>query len=1069
MEALCRRRPELADELRRLAEDYIRAEEAVGKLRGASAVEEPSDDLVAEALEQLGRPDDPGTYEDRGPVARGGMGEVRRVLDARLQRTLAMKVLPLERTAGVGPLRRRRRVARFLEEAQIAGGLQHPAIVPVHALGISRDGRLYFTMPLIEGDDFARIIERVHAGDEEWGLGRAVGVIIRVCEGMDYAHSRRVIHRDLKPSNVMVGRFGEVHVMDWGLAKVLEPSSSRDRPAAVPQEREDPVPGAVRRAGLRTMDGDVVGTPCYMSPEQAEGRVHDVGALSDVYSVGCVLFHLLTGRPPYASEDGSETSAFEVLARLKRGPPETALELAPHASPELAAICERAMARRPADRYADMRALARDLRAWRDGRVVRAFETGAWAEARKWVGRNRGLAAALGGILLAAVGGLAGIAYVQARSGRAVRSANFELEGANRELRRSLYFNNVALAQSALESFSTSNLRALLDDCPPELRGWEWRYLWRLSDSSLRTLEGHADTVVDVEFTPDGTRLVSGSRDGRIVVWDVARGEELRAIEGHDDMVEALAVSPDGALVASGSRDHTVRVWDLETGAELVRLEGHSDILGSVAFSPDGSRLVSGAFDDEVLLWDLETQRATRLAGEQVDVLSVDWSPDGDRIASGSFDGVLLIWDANSLELLHTIRAGGDYRINGVCFSPDSRRVVVASQDRKRRVWAVETGEEVRRLAARTGALSAGFTPDGRSLVSPEFGAIQLWNVEREDRGSAFLGHSAPIFDAVCSPDGRLMASGSEDHTVRLWDVTRDPAVLTLDAGGENVHSIVFSSDSRLVAWGGRNGRIELREARGGRRVAGWDSGQGWVLSLAFHPDGRRLASGGQDGSVRLWDLTTEELVGALPAHANWVRSVAFDRSGERLVSSSEDGVAKLWDLAEGTELARFSHSLGLVNAGFDPRSDRVLTSGWEGIVRLWDPSEPEPVLEIDAHSAGACFASFSPDGDRIATGGGDRVLRIWDSATGEPLLENRGHERSVTSIRFSSDGERLFSCGWDGMLKVWDARTGTLAMTLQADEHPLRSLDISPDGERIAVSGVGHRVYVWSAESAIE
>jgi len=290
-----------------------------------------------------------GRYRLKGEVARGGQGAVLRVWDDELHRNLAMKVT-LGRlsgssppagappgaaagdaaAAGAGPAGEPptqpaapRTVSRFLEEAQITGQLDHPGIVPVHELGLDSQGRVFFTMKLVKGEDLGKVFARVHAGEPGWSVTRVLSLLLRVCEAMAYAHSKRVIHRDLKPTNVMVGRYGEVYVMDWGLARVLDREDDKDvrvRPQAAPSVTEVQSERRQRAAAdpdspLVTMDGDIVGTPAYMSPEQACGRLDAMGPASDVYALGAMLYHLLAGRMPYVTP-GAQVNNYAIWSRV---------------------------------------------------------------------------------------------------------------------------------------------------------------------------------------------------------------------------------------------------------------------------------------------------------------------------------------------------------------------------------------------------------------------------------------------------------------------------------------------------------------------------------------------------------------------------------------------------------------------------------------------------------------------------------------------------------------------------------------------------------------------------------
>ncbi len=378
-------------------------------------------------------------YEVRGELARGGMGAILHVYDADLRRNLAMKVVLSEDgseeaavdTVGDVPL------GRFLEEAQITGQLDHPGIVPVHELGVDEGGRVFFTMRLVKGRELKTIIEQAHRGEDGWTQTRVLRVILKIAETMAYAHYKGVIHRDLKPANVMVGRHGEVYVMDWGLARVRGRRDSRnvrvkklaDSAQSIIHTERDEDKGA-----LETMDGHVLGTPAYMSPEQAIGDVEGIDERSDVFSLGAILYHALAGHAPY-EVPGREMNGYAVWGLVQAGEPDPLANRASDAPGELVAICEKAMHRDPARRYATMGEFGDDLAAFLDGRVVHAFETGALAEFRKWVRRNRATAAASATALLLALFGLASTSFVQARANDELGEKNAALELATERFR----------------------------------------------------------------------------------------------------------------------------------------------------------------------------------------------------------------------------------------------------------------------------------------------------------------------------------------------------------------------------------------------------------------------------------------------------------------------------------------------------------------------------------------------------------------------------------------------------------------------------------------------------------
>lgn len=319
------------------------------------------------------------------------MGAVLEVWDPNLNRRLALKYALGDKSsaeAGHKEVPSAMRIARLLEEAQICGQLDHPGIVPVHDLAIDESGRVFFTMRLVRGKNLHEVLELFRNAEDGWTLERVIEVLRRVCEAMAFAHEKGVIHRDLKPSNLMVGRFGQVYVMDWGLAKLMK----RGEASAVPGGSN--VIFRTRSASLSTRDGDILGTPPYMAPEQARGENDLVDSRSDVHAIGAILYEVLSGRQPY-SRAGQSPSQIDVLRRLLAGSPTPLRELVEGVPQELVSICERAMQRDPDERYRNAGELGEDLRAYQEGRVVRAHRTGPWAELSKWVGRNRRVAALL--------------------------------------------------------------------------------------------------------------------------------------------------------------------------------------------------------------------------------------------------------------------------------------------------------------------------------------------------------------------------------------------------------------------------------------------------------------------------------------------------------------------------------------------------------------------------------------------------------------------------------------------------------------------------------------------------
>jgi WD40 repeat protein/serine/threonine protein kinase len=1052
--------PELRREIEKLVMDHFRA---------GHFLEQPAIPVGATADNPIS--EGPGTligpYKLLQEIAEGGFGTVFMAEQEHpVRRKVALKVIK----AGMDT---RQIIARFEAERQALAMMDHVNIARVFDGGATEAGRPYFVMELVHGIPITK-----YCDDKRLTPRERLELFVPVCQAIQHAHQKGIIHRDIKPSNVMVTLYDGKpvpKVIDFGVAKATEQKLT---------ERT-----------LFTQYGTMVGTLEYMSPEQAEMSALGVDTRSDIYSLGVLLYELLTGSTPLSHKRLKEAAYAEILRMIKEEePPKPSTRLSDSGEAlasisaqrktepakltklvrgELDWIVMKCLEKDRNRRYETANAFAADVQHYLYDEPVLACPPSAGYRLKKFIRRNKGPVLAGTLVLLVLVGGIVGTTCglveawrqrdltEQARKDEAeqrleavanaekakeeeekAKTARVEAERLARDEKAArnraewlLYASQITLAQQAWEDDNAFLAFHYLEACRTEFRGWEHDYLFTLFNSNRHTtFRGHTTSVNSVALSPDGKRIVSGGGDNTVRVWDVDTGQNTLTLKGHTDVVDRVALSVDGKRIVSASEDKTVKAWDADTGQNTLTLRGHTGAVNGVAFSPDGKRIVSASSDKTIKVWDAVTGDQIRtLKGHTDGVSSVAVSPDGKRIVSCSMDKTMKVWDAATGDEIRTLKDTAE--VFGLALSANGKRIVSCSLGRTAQLWDVDTGQNILTLKGHNDTIiSLALSVDGKRIISGcADGTVKVWDAATGQELRTLKGHTFYVTGVAVSPDGKRIVSCSADKTIKVWDATGAEETPPLKPPADVNFGMALGPDGKRIVNGRRDGTVKVWDASSGQETLTLKGHTGPVIIVAFSADGNRIVSS-DDKTVKVWDAATGQETLTLKGHTSPVRSVALSLDQQRVVSVSADGTVKVGDRARGEE-----------------------TRSLQGYER--SPQSKDHVT---------CVA-LSPDATLVVGGTNDGMVKVWNVDTGQNTLTLKGHSDRIYSVAMSFDGKRIVSGSADKTIKLWDATTGDEILTLKGHTAAVLSVGLMPDGKRILSFSYDRTVKLWEATTGHE